>query len=91
MNRKNLTSLQDTLGNSEWLQKNEDEIKSMLPKVWTHIENLNGLQLGFKLKVLGVDWRSEQEFGKIMVYLEKIGMMIRDGYSVRANNRSIFK
>ena len=50
----------------------------MLPDTWTIINNHNGLQLGFKLKLLGVDWRSEDEFGRIMVYLEKIGMMLRE-------------
>ena len=63
----------------------------MLPATFTHMGNLNGLQLGFKLKLLGVDWRSENEFGRIMVYLEKIGMMLRDGVTVRRNPHSIFK
>ena len=84
-------NLQDTLGNEQWLKDNEDAIKSMLPETWTNVQNLNGLQLGFKLKALGVDWRSEGEFGRIMVYLEKIGMMLRDGVTVRRNPHSIFK
>ena len=84
-------NLKDTIGNADWLRKNEDAIKEMLPDVWTHIDNLNGLQLGFKLKLLGVDWRGEDEFGKIMVYLEKIGVMLRDGFTVRRNNHSVFK
>lgn len=84
-------SLQDTLGNEKWLQENEQAIKEMLPKTWTHMENLNVFQISFKLKLLGVDWRSEQDFGKIMVYLEKIGIMLRDGFTIRANSRSIFK
>lgn len=83
--------LQDTLGNGEWLKRNEAAIKEILPDTWTHINNLNGLQLGFRLKLIGVDWRSNDEFGKIMVFLEKIGMILRDGMTIRRNPHSIFQ
>lgn len=83
--------LQDTLGNEAWVRANEDSIKDMMPDTWTHMKNLSCLQLGFKLKLLGIDWRSEAEFGKIMVYLEKIGLLLRDGMAVKKNPHSIFK
>lgn len=83
-------TLMTTLGNTEWLKKHENEVKELLPKTWTHIENISALKLGFKLKLLGIDWRSEDEFGKVMVFLEKIGFMLRDGYKVRVNNKSVF-
>jgi len=79
-------NLQDTLGNIEWLRANEDAIKKMLPDTWTHMENLNGLKLGFQMKLLGIDWRTEDQFGKVMVFLEKMGFLQRqNGYQVRAN------
>ena len=55
-------SLIETLGNEAWLKENETKVKNLLPKTYTHINNLNGLKLGFNLKLLGVDWRSESEF-----------------------------
>lgn len=83
---------QPTLGNADWLRKNEEGLRKLLPDTWTHMENLNALKIGFGLKVLGVDWRSEQEFGQIMVFLEKVGILQRqNGFSVRANHLSIFK
>lgn len=79
-------NLIDTLGNKTWLKENEAKIKEMLPETWTHMENLNGLKLGFHLKLIGVDWRSQDEFGRVMLFLEKIGMLQRqNGYHVRAN------
>lgn len=57
---------QDTLGNKEWLLANEQAVKDLLPETWTHIGNLNGLQLGFRLKLIGIDWRSETEFTSVM-------------------------
>lgn len=83
--------LQDTLGSADWVKTNEEAIKKLLPNTWTHMNNLNGLQLGFRLKLLGIDWRTENEFGKIMLYLEKIGLMLRDGMIVKKNPHSIFK
>lgn len=82
--------LQTTLGNTEWLKKNEQAIKDIFPQTWTHMHNLNGLQLGFKFKLLGIDWRSEDDFGKIMVFLEKTKIILRDGYTVKANPHSVF-
>lgn len=84
-------NLQNTLGNEAWLKENEAKIKDLLPKTWTHVNNLNGLQLGFGLKLLGLDWRSEDEFGKTMLFLEKIGFILRDGMTVKRNPHSIFK
>ena len=83
--------LQSTIGNSEWLKKNEQAIKDMFPNTWTHMDNLNGLQIGFKMKLLGIDWRSEEQFSKVMVFLEKTKLILRDGYTVKANPHSIFK
>lgn len=84
-------NLIETLGNETWLKANEAKIKEMLPETWTHIGNLNGLKLGFHLKLIGVDWRSPDEFGRVMLFLEKAGMMQRqNGYQVRANPSSIF-
>lgn len=84
-------SLEETIGNREWVKENEDKIKNILPETWTHIQNLNGLQLGFQLKLIGIDWRSEEEFGKVFVFLEKMGILLREGQTFRRNPHSIFK
>lgn len=72
------------------MKKNEDAIKSIFPETWTHIENLDGSRIGFRLKLIGVDWRSEDEFGRVMMFFEKIGILLRDGYLVKRNPHSIF-
>lgn len=83
--------LKDTLGNEKWLRENEAKLRALLPETWTLATNLNGLQLGFRLKLLGVDWRSEDEFGRVMLFLEKIGIMLRKDFLVRRNPDSIFR
>lgn len=76
----------DTLENSEWLAKNKNNLKAILPETWTHISNLNGLQMAYSFKLLGLDWRSDNEFGQIMVKLEKIGIIQRDNILIRRSN-----
>lgn len=83
-------SFRTTLGNEEWMKANTEALKKLLPETWTHVSNLNGLQIGFNFKLLGIDWRSELEFGKVMVFLEKIGLMQRDGVLVRGNHQYVF-
>lgn len=88
-------SLLTTIGNKEWLRENETAIKKLLPDTWTHGDNLAGefiLKTAWGFKLLGIDWRTTDEFGKIMLYLEKLGILQRqNGYQVRANPGSIFQ
>jgi hypothetical protein len=65
------------------MKQNTDKIKKLLPETWTHMRNINMLQIGFQLKVLGVDWRSEEELAKCLAFFERTGLMIRDGMTVR--------
>lgn len=88
-------SLLTTIGNKEWLCEHESAIKKLLPDTWTHAENMAGefiLKTAWGFKLLGIDWRSYDEFGKIVLYLERVGILQRqNGYQVRANPGSIFQ
>jgi len=80
------TSIKDTLANKDWWGKNLAGVKDLLPLTWTHMQNLNGLQIGYKMKLLGIDWRNQDEFGRVMVFFEKIGLMQRQNvYQIRVN------
>lgn len=86
-----MTNLKNTLGNESWFRENESKIRALLPDVWTHIHNINMLKIGFGLKVIGVDWRSQTELASIMVLFEKLGILLRrNTYQIRVINRSIF-
>ena len=71
---------------AEWLKENKEKILPLLPETWTHIQNINGLALGFQFKKIGLDWRSENDFGAIMVMLEKNDILQRDGFLIRRSN-----
>lgn len=72
-------TLQSTIGNDAWMHANAAKIRASLPEEWTTADQSLMLSIGFKLKLLGIDWRSEKEFGGCMVLLEKVGLMERRG------------
>lgn len=78
-----MSDLRSTLGDRAWMQADRDGLRALLPETWTLMANLKILQIGYGLKLLDVDWRSEDELAKIMVFLEKAGLMLRDGNLVR--------
>lgn len=81
----------ETLGNEQWLRENEQAIKNMLPKAWTNVRNISRPHLESNLKLLDIDWYSEADFARIFNHLEKIGMLLREGYTIMANPYSIFE
>ena len=83
-------SLQDTLGNKNWLKSNEDKVKAVFPVVFTDIITLNGLKIGADLRLIGIEWNTEKEFEMIMMFLQKLGFILREGQSVKCNPNSVF-
>lgn len=78
----------DTLGNDKWLKRNEDKIRDMLPEKWTPIYDIGPLSIGFKLKLLGVSWTTDAEFGLTMAFLyHKKIMLLEDNLVVRNPNK----
>ena len=55
-------------------------LRACLPETWTHVHNVNLLQIGFAAKLAGIDWRS---LPGLFAALEIGGLIQRDGYSIR--------
>lgn len=71
-----MRNLQSTIGNKEWLKINEAALKAMLPKTWTHMHNLDPVMIGYKLKLIGVDWRISQSVSSRMLG-EKLSRILK--------------
>ena len=86
-------ALLNTIGNAEWVSKNEENLRKLFPETWTHKDNtdISILRTGFQFKLLGIDWRSEQELVSCMVYLTKIGVIQVQGDLIRRNPHSVFR
>lgn len=70
-------------GRPDWLMYNWDKLRKLMPETWTHIANLNMVQIGFHLKLLGLDWRSQEELASCMAFFERCGLILRDGMLIR--------
>lgn len=83
--------MKGVLDNEAWLRENEAAVRNLMPKSWIHMKDINILAVGLGLKKLGVNWQSSHELGGVMVYFEKIGFLMRSGYTVKGNPNSIFE
>lgn len=83
-------NLKSTLGSERWLRENEVKIKNLFPETWTHFKNINGAKVMFQMKLLGVEFFDDETFVRIMQYLEELGIVLRQDYTVRRNPGSIF-
>lgn len=84
-------TLNDTLGNMQWVRENEEKIKNIFPETWTHAANINNIQLMFQMKLIGIPWSTEAELLKILTFLTKIGIVqVSKTELIRRNPHSIF-
>lgn len=72
-------NFEDTLHDKAWLASNRKELLEVLPDQWTHWTNIDLLKIGFKLKLLGLDWRSKDDFIETMIILESVGILVSNG------------
>ncbi len=78
-------STKRTLSNLDWLREHEQELRELFPETWTHIDNIDALPLGFQIKALGIDWRTDIDFAVVMQFLEKAGIVLSEGFTIRRN------
>lgn len=66
--------LRPTIGNSQWMQRNQAIILKSIPSEWTPANNVQ-LRLGFALKTLGVNWVATNDLAIAFMYLERLGLV----------------
>lgn len=80
-------SFLDTLGNDKWMIKNTEGLKALVPTEWTTMDKIDGLKIGFAMKLLGIDWRTQEEFAAVMTFLTKIKVIeLKNGSTDRPIN-----
>jgi hypothetical protein len=82
-----LKSLEGKLDNWEWLRTNRDALLEHLPDTWTHKDNWHqfSLPFRFKIKLLGIEYQSDDQLAYVMAHLQKIGMLQWQGLTFKAN------
>lgn len=72
-------SVANTVANKQWRDKNRKALRELFPETLTHHANLNFLGIGFQLKLLGADWRSQDELAECLMHFEMSGIVHREG------------
>lgn len=75
----------------EVLAKHETAIKALFPDTFTHVANINMLAVRYQLKLLGFDYRTEQEFATLMALFETKGLILRDGMMLKRTLHRVYK
>lgn len=76
-------NLFETFDNPQWLKAHSSTLKNFYPETWTHIANWNPLPLLFRLKLLGVDYRTDADMNQIRVRMQTLRLVQVDGYLIR--------
>lgn len=84
-------NLRETLGSEIWVKENEDKLRELIPDIWTPMQKMSLLKVGFQLKLMGVMWTENEHLTGFMVWLEKVGIMQRHEVFIRRNPNRIFK
>ena len=78
----------ESINDPQWLLQNETRIREVFPKEWTHFPDLI-LSIGFKLKLLGLDWRELSEFAEVMAKFTNLGIILQYNGYIRINPETI--
>jgi len=62
----------------EWLLPYGEKIRLLFPETWTHQSNLNVVQLMFQFKLIGIDWRTQEQLAIILAASERLGFILRN-------------
>lgn len=80
-----------TLANRDWVKQNENKLRDLFPETWTHPLNVDHMKLRFQTKMIGLDWRTDEELKNILVALTKMGIaQVSAQQLIRRNPHSIF-
>lgn len=70
-----MPSIQETLGNKAWVQAHLTELGELFPIIPVKVDMQLFLSVGFNIKIMGVDWRSNDDLPKILSFLQKLKLV----------------
>ena len=71
------------LDNPQWVKDNLWKLRALFPETWTHLANIKVLPLMFQMKLLGIDFRTDEEFASALASFEALKIIHRDGHLIR--------
>jgi hypothetical protein len=82
----------NTLFNGDWLIQNHDKLINLMPETWTHVDNLDFMNLGLTFDMLGVHWETKNDIFDILNFFHSVDMIkIKNGgyHIIRNENNPI--
>lgn len=73
-----MMTLHLTLGNDAWMRANFQALRAILQPHWVRQDRDEIFRLGFQLKLLGVEWHSNDELVKTLTFLRRVRVMESD-------------
>lgn len=74
-----MADLRATLGSDEWMRRNYRALLSLIPPDWCPLNETTANALGLDLKVRGVNWNGPQQLARVIIYFERVGILVRAG------------
>ena len=78
-------ALFETIGDRQWVNENKNKIIDLFPETFTHISNINWLAIRFQLKLMGINYRTDEEVAKILAWCEKNKLLFKQGNLIKRN------
>lgn len=79
-------SIESTLGNSVWVHENTDKLKQALPQDWSDPTEAFGLPFRYKIKLAGVDYKTDAELACVIELLHHSGLLLQQGNKWKVNS-----
>lgn len=81
------SALQSTLGNFTWVDQHKEALKALLPLDWTPFNDAFGLPFMYRIKLLGIDYRSDHDVASMLAMFETSGLLLhdRDSHTFKVN------
>ena len=67
-----LAFLRNTIGNEQWMRGRIHDLRELFPEQWTKADQSHVLRVGMQLKIMGVQWTTEDQLTKILVYFNRV-------------------
>lgn len=70
-----MPSIEQTLGNQSWTTAHRQQLRDLFPIEPVKVSMELFLSVGFKLKLMGVDWRDQNDLPKMFSFLQRIELV----------------
>lgn len=84
-----ILSLEQSIGNPDWVIQNEKALKELFPEDWVHFSQLSADEISNRLQCLRVELLDDDRLMKALRFFLHLGIADVDGAMVRRGQRAV--